>query len=284
MPVIAIRDDAPPDDAVLAEALGRLVPGAPVVVMIHGYRYSPTSPSSDPHRHILALVPDGRHWGAVSWPRRLGLGGGGGLALAWGWDASGSIWRAHRRALASGEVLARLLARLRAMEPDRPVHLIAHSLGARVALAALTRLRSGDVRRVILLAAALSLREAQAACVAPAGRGAEIINVVGRENHPFDLLLRLALPHHGERLRPDRIEASSWLDLPLDDARVLGRLDRMGWPIAQARARICHWSSYLRPGVWALYRALLSRPDETPLAALRDGLGRESAARPAVAP
>ena len=92
MPVIAIRDDALPDDAVPAEALGRLVPAAPVVVMIHGYRYSPACPSSDSHRHILALAPDGRHWGAVSWPRRLDLGGGKGLGPARGWEARGSIW------------------------------------------------------------------------------------------------------------------------------------------------------------------------------------------------
>jgi hypothetical protein len=36
-------------------------------------------------------------------------------------------------------------------------------------------------------------------------------------------------------------------------------LARLGFPLRPASARICHWQPYLRPGVFALYRALLAR-------------------------
>lgn len=276
MPLLALRDDRLPDPAALAEALRGLPPEAPVVVMIHGFRYDPDDPGRDPHRHILALAPDGTAWGAVSWPRRLGLGGAGGLGLAWGWEAGGTIWRAHRRAGASAEALAELVGRLRALDPDRPLHVIAHSLGARVAVLALRRLRAHDVQRMILMAPALAAGEAEEAMRSPAGRAAEVINVAGRENRLFDLLLWLAVPLRGRRLRPGAIRAEGWLDLELDRAEVRAGLRRLGWPVAPSRAAVCHWSGYLRPGVWRLYRALLLRPREAPLAHLR----RASAAAP----
>jgi pimeloyl-ACP methyl ester carboxylesterase len=272
MPVLAIRDDDLPGRAILSDALAGLAPGAPVVVMIHGFRYSPSDPRHDPHRHILAVVPEAQHWGAVSWPRRVGLDEEQGLGIAWGWDAMGSIWCAHRRAATSGEALACFIAALRRLDPDRPVHIIAHSLGVRVALAALSHLREGAVQRVIMLAAATSLRESLIAWASPAGQTAEFINVVGRENCLFDLLLLAALPHQGRRLGRGFVGAENWLDLSLDDHTTLVALGRLGWKVAPARATICHWSSYLRPGIWRLYKALLLHSPQIPLARIRAAL------------
>jgi pimeloyl-ACP methyl ester carboxylesterase len=269
MPVIALCDDRQPEEAIEASMPSDLAPGAPLVAMIHGFRYSPSDASRDPHRHILGPTPDSRRWGSVSWPRRLGLNSDKGLGLAWGWEASGTIWSAHRNAGRSGLGLARAIAHLRHIAPRRPVHVIAHSLGARVACTAIEQLAPGDIDRVILLAAALSVDEARRAAGSPAGRCATFVNVSGSENGIFDVGLRLALPLEGPRLVPGALEPDGWIDLRLDNPAVLEDLARLGWRIAQPQKTICHWSGYLRPGVWKLYRDLLTSPDPAALTHLR---------------
>ncbi|MFD1912771.1 hypothetical protein [Halodurantibacterium flavum] len=263
----------------LGAHLARLDPGAPVIVMIHGFRYSPFGPGNDPHRHIFAAAPERGLLRTVSWPRRLGIRETGGpLGLAFGWDGCGRLDRVHGRAQAAGRALSRLL---QAVPPGRPVHMVAHSLGVRVALAALDGLEAGAAARMILLAAASYRNEARAALVTPAGRRAEFVNVTGRENALFDALAEMLLPApcpldrvlgRGLTDAPHR-----WLDLPLDDPRLLSALRTAGFRIAPP-APVCHWSGYLRPGVFGLYRALLS-DDPLPLARLRALLPAEPAPR-----
>jgi pimeloyl-ACP methyl ester carboxylesterase len=269
MALLPVDDDALPDDGTLASALAGIEPALPVVIMIHGFRFSPSVPVHDPHAHILSLAPGRSCWKAVSWPRHLGLSGKAGLALGFGWQARGTIWQAHARAAQAGARLARLIAALRRVAPERPVHIFAHSLGARVALTALPRLPAGAVDRVILIAAAAFCAESRRAMSSPAGRSVEVINVLGRENWLFDLLLRSALPLRGPTLGRGLRGLGNWLDLPLDKTHTLLRLADMGFRIRPARVYVCHWSSYLRPGVFSLYKALLLRPSEMPLALLR---------------
>jgi hypothetical protein len=45
--------------------------------------------------------------------------------------------------------------------------------------------------------------------------------------------------------------------LQLDDAASLAALRRAGYRIAPPARLVCHWSPYLRPGVFPLYRAVL---------------------------
>ena len=91
------RDPAPP--ALWARA-AHLLPDAPIVVMIHGYRFSPYSTPHCPHRHILSLTPDRDARRALSWPAALGFTADGpeGLAGAYGWEARGSLPDAYRNA------------------------------------------------------------------------------------------------------------------------------------------------------------------------------------------
>ncbi len=269
MSLLPVNEANLPDVATLGAALDRLAPDAPVVILLHGYRFSPSTPPHDPHRHILSDTPDPGCWKAISWPRHLGLTGDQGLAIGFGWEARGTIWAAHRQAALAGDQLARLIATLRAIDPARPVHIFGHSLGARVAFAALHRLPRHAVQRVILLAAAVFRGEAAAALATPAGQTAQVFNVLGRENGVFDLLLCAALPHLGLTVGRGVMTASNWLDLPLDHGPSLSRLAGLGYPIPAPAARICHWSGYLRPGVWRLYRALLLTPGLTPLPFLR---------------
>jgi len=250
----------------------------PVIVMIHGYRFSPGDPRHCPHRHILALDPARGGRKALSWPRALGFGAGGadeGLGIAFGWPARGSIWAAYGRAALAGRGLAVLVRALRDAAPHRPVHLIGHSLGARVGLQALPHLPEAALSRAILLAGAEYASRAETALATPAGRAVEIVNVTSRENDLFDMLLeRLIAPARpgdrslGQGLTPRR----NALTLQLDDPRTLAALAARGYRVAPPGRRICHWSGYLRPGVFDLHADLLRRPEALTLAVLRAAL------------
>lgn len=274
MPLVRINADG--DRPVLVDdldaALDRLPPGAPVIALIHGYKYAPGLEPHCPHRHILSLDPAAAAR-AISWPRHLGFGRGDaaeGLCLSFGWNARGTIWRAHAEAARAGGALAAVLRAVRGAR-GAPVHLVTHSLGARVAMQAMEDLPEGAVGRALLLAAAETRASAERALATGAGRAAEIVNVRSRENTVFDLVFRAAIHPHRPR---DRALGAGlgrddrrWLDLAIDCDRTRAGLAAMGFRIPPPARAICHWSAYLRPGLFPLYRALLR--GGLPLAALR---------------
>ena len=136
------------------EAL-EIAPEGPLCVLIHGFRYEPRAGGIDnPHRECLS--PEG-------WPARLGLSERG-TAVAFGWASDPAYrtggWRdwvaratgsrdggwyasAYRRAPVAADGLALTLTALSRVHPDREIDLLAHSLGARVALRALRRMARG---------------------------------------------------------------------------------------------------------------------------------------------
>lgn len=260
--VNARADSLDYDEVALGTALAALPPNAPVVVMIHGYRFMPGLPGHCPHEHILSLRPTPGVPRAVSWPQELGLGAeGAGLAIAFGWPARGSLRDCYARAADAGAHLATLVARLRMLAPDRPVDVIAHSLGARVVLQALHLLAPDDLARVILLSPAEFRSPATAALHTSAGRAAEVLSVTSRANGLFDLLLEL-LAGGGLRRSVSRgmsRPGPNWTQLRIDDPVSTATLAALGFPLGAHTARICHWSPYLRPGLFALYRAILAR-------------------------
>ena len=79
--------------------------------------------------------------------------------------------RSHRptRPDATGAVLARIARIVAAQRPGLRVNVIAHSLGARVALSALPRLRAGAISRLILLSGAEYRGRASAGAGQPGG-------------------------------------------------------------------------------------------------------------------
>lgn len=280
--VIINHGETPPE--MLWRACAALPPGVPVVVMIHGYRFSPSQPTSNPHRHILSLEPAEGSRRAVSWPRALGFRDphdpADGLAIAYGWEAQGSLRSAYGRAGQVGADLAPLIDRL-AGATGRPVGLIGHSLGARVALSAIADAAPGSVGRAILLAAAELRARAAEAMASPAGRAAEVINVTSRENDLYDLAMEVALSGGVRRalgfgLREAR---DNWLDLQIDAPETLQALRGMGFPVGGRTLRCCHWSPYLRDGVFQLYHAALRQPESLPLWLLRRHLPDHAAPR-----
>lgn len=244
----------------LRERLASTPANAPVVVMIHGFRFAPGARGNCPHLHIFSMTPPDGDRTAVSWPGQWAENGQAGLTIALGWPARGNLIAASLRARAAGRALAELSALVRQIDPDRQLDVIAHSLGARVALCALHHARPGAFRRMILLAGAETLRPARAAMATPAGQAVQVINVTTRENDLFDFLFewlgKAGLDTSiGQGLRRG---LPNWLDLQIDQAATRTILARFGHALPAPLARICHWSLYTRSGTFALYRALLT--------------------------
>lgn len=251
----------------LLPALMRAASGTgPIIVMIPGYKYNPALPDHCPHRTLLRR--DG------SWLRQMGFGMGDpdeGLALTFGWNARGPVWHAARRARVAGGQLGRVLRILHRQARHRPIHLMTHSMGAEVALAALHVVPCGTVTRMLTLTPASYRGTADAALASDAGAALEWINVTSRENALFDLMYeRLVSPRRrGDRVIGNRLTAQNAATLRLDCPRTLTKLQRFGAQIAPPSSRICHWSVYTRPGALAFYNRLLRDPGRLPLAALQ---------------
>lgn len=252
----------------LAERLAWLPSDAPVAILIHGFRYTPTRTWMDPHNQIL---------GAGSWPRRMGFGRGQeGLCISFGWNASGSLWRANAEAAQAGRALAALVARLR-HQHDGPVGVLAHSLGARVALAALPHLGRGDITRMALLAGA---EFCDTATDALHGQKTEVLNVTSRENDGYDFLYEtLMAPLSGRRAISELPSGPGAVTLQIDADDHRDGLARLGFPMRAAPRRMCHWSAYLRPGLFPLYRRFLMEPAALPLPMLRAALPEDVSPR-----
>lgn len=247
------------DTEALRLALDALAPDAVVVVLIHGYRFQPGNADLCPHRHILSPDPQIKDGREISWPLHLGLDGKQGLAIALGWPAGGSLWQAHRQAAAVGKALAEFATEFRRIAPDRPLHVVAHSLGTRVALRGLALAVPGDFGRLVLLSGAETRSMARHAMASPAGHLAEVVNVTSRENDLFDAAFEWLL-HFGRHWSIGQglgEPVSNWHDLWLDQRQTLAALAQLGFPLTAPTRRISHWSPYLRPGVFAFYSAFL---------------------------
>lgn len=290
MPLVAINAELPGHAAdpqrfsTLDMALHRLPADHPIVVLIHGFKFSPFDPARDPHGHILSLNPPTGCRKARSWPRALGFDGvtpRNGLCIGFGWEATGSIWQAYGRAGQSGGVLAKLIERIHQLRPNQQIDILAHSLGARVALSALPHLPAHTLRRMILMTPAETMQAATRALESPAGRSTEFINVTSRENDLYDFAFEwLIAPHRlGDRSLSHRCHSPlpNWLTLQIDQGATLQALRDLGFQIAAPEHRICHWSTYLRPGIFSLYRALLA--SDLPLEELRSSLPDRSSPR-----
>lgn len=259
-------------------ALERVPRGAPVVILIHGYRFSPEAAPHDPHWLLYGAAPPERRSRAApcaDWPAELGFARvdpSAGLCIGFAWDARAGhlasllsegrngFARVYDRAAEAGGRLGDLIAALHAARPDLRFDLFAHSLGARVALTALS---APGVGRAILLGAAEHASVARAAMPDPRPGGPEVYNVISRQNDLFDALFerfaprpegapRGALGRRGLGVRrPD------WIDLQLDSPATESWLADRGAPLGAAGAPICHWSFYLRPRAMELYRSIL---------------------------
>jgi pimeloyl-ACP methyl ester carboxylesterase len=178
----------------LDEALAALPNGHPTTILIHGYRFCPSTAAHDPHRHILSLTPRRDCWKAVSWPRHLHLDRPGtGLGIGFGWPATGALPRVARRAFDAGRSLGQMISAIHRQRPDIPVRIVAHSLGARVALTALHQAPPGVIHGMILISGAEYRGAAERALSGPGASRCAVLNVTSGENAAFDVMFRLAV-------------------------------------------------------------------------------------------
>jgi hypothetical protein len=272
----------------LAASLSEAGPGAPVVVLVHGYKFHPDRRDSDPHRSLFAFRPERVGRRIRSWPEGLGFAddaGASGLCVGFAWPASAphlpslvasgrtGFAEVYDRAGALGPRLAELVALLQRLAPGRPVDLLAHSLGARVALAALPHLAVAPGRMILLGAAELEPRVLEFLARARAPRPPEIYNVTARANDLYDWVFECFVPRRGwgERAVGGGLRAAppTWIDLQLDRAEVTDWINRQGIGLPPPAARLCHWSFYTRENAFALYQAILRRRPGWEVASLR---------------
>ena len=238
----------------------------PTVIMVHGFKYAPYDPLHCPHRKIFA---------ASGWPADLGRHDG--LTVAFGWHARSALRTAYSDALAQGAALARLISMLRVYNPQKPVHIIAHSLGASVAMAALPHLRAGDVGRIVLLTGACHGDLAQTALATDAGCATQVLNVISRENDIFDFAFERLVPGSGAIGRG--LGRDNVVDLQIDCDLTLPVLAQLGHFIGPAQRRVCHWSAYTRPGLMQLYATFLHQPGVLPVDMLHSVLPQQTTPR-----
>lgn len=243
----------------LARIFARLPARYPVIIMIHGYKYLPGHRVHCPHASLF-----GRDGTPNSWPERLGATGTdneGCIAIGFGWNARGSLQHAYGAAADAAQVLGGLIDRISAIAPDRAVHLIGHSLGARVALQSFGHLKTGQVKTLIALAPAEFDDAFCTALATPVGRSCRLLHVTSRENALFDLIAErlIRAPKAGARMIGRKhVSAANVATLQLDCELALMRLGDLGYPISRKSRQVCHWSPYLRGGVFSLYRSILS--------------------------
>ncbi len=268
-------------DAGLDVLATRLPADAPVTVMIHGYRYAPLARGlgrcHDPQRLLYRADPvrpvARRRPPEAAWAHGLGYSEhdpADGLALGFGWQARedrlgalqgidpagfASVYRGAERA---GAALAAAIRRLGAALPGRRIGIFAHSLGARVALAAASELPAGLLGRMVFLGAAEFAGIARERVPE-----AEVYNVISRRNDVYDMLFRTFAPRGaaqgslplGFAGLPEA--GARWLDIQLDHEAVRGWMRRRGIALDPGPWRISHWNFYSDPGAMTLWRSIL---------------------------
>ena len=286
---LAAASDGEGLDEGLRRRLAGVTPGAPIVVMVHGYNYDPARPDADPHRSLFAFVPSRDCRRIRSWPTGLGFADDGGetgpgdrLRLAGdGGDtfrtcsggaapASPSSTTGRRSSASSWRRSCRSVQRL---APGRPVDLLAHSLGARVALAALPHLAEAPGRVILLGAAEFDGRAREGLAAVRSPSPPDVYNVTARANDPYDLAFETFARRRGweERAvgRGLGDERPHWLDLQLDRPDVTAWINERGIRLKPPESRLCHWGFYTRSGALAVYQAILRRRPGWDIEALR---------------
>ncbi len=276
-------------DARLQAQLRLLPAEAPVVVLVHGYKFDPSAETSDnPHRSLYSFAADPMGLKVRSWPAGLGFDPedpASGLCLGYGWPAAArhvpsllasgrtGFAQVYHRAALYGRRLAELIARVQALAPGRAVDVLAHSLGARVALEALPHLEVAPERMVLLGAAEFDARAREALAAAPSRRLPQIYNVTARSNDFYDAMFETFAPRRSWAERAVglglRDPLPCWLDLQLDRDDLTDWVNARGIDLIPSRARLCHWSFYTRGGAFEVYQAILRRRPGWDIATLR---------------
>ncbi|MEM8570150.1 MAG: alpha/beta hydrolase [Pseudomonadota bacterium] len=271
------------------ERLLRALPASSrVLILIHGYRYHPDSFDRNPHHWLYSRREDLGCQRARSWP--LGLGyetdeSQDGLCIGFGWPALEPHLPAMRQtgktgfslvygqALNAGAQLAELMKHIQVSRPDLSIDILAHSLGARVALSALPSLKRVSGRLILLGAAEYQSNARGFLAASPQDGALEVYNITARFNDLYDAFFAALAPRPRRRERTLGLglgtDHANWIDLQLDRDEFARWLGDRGIALEPIRARFCHWGFYTQAGVFALYRSILARDPGWDVATLK---------------
>ena len=245
------------------------LPSAPkVLIMVNGFDYDPTEHSDDnPHQTLFEewresvqkyTDDDWECFGFGWYSAELEPGSWlGGLVRAhwnpyrWGWELAGN---------AAG-ILAQAIQK-RLDGPSAEICIIAHSLGARVVLSALSQLPSESVARVLLLNGS---EYSQSSKVIATYTDSHVLNVIVRADDVLNKLgsvfapeafIKAVVGQSGIHNPPD-----NWLDICLDDPGVQARATTCGYDNIRGDNPdniADHWYSYRHVDNWPLFCDFLS--------------------------
>ena len=206
-------------------------PDAPIIVMLHGQGFDPCIARVDPFRSIFAYDPYGDrirdYWRLQSWAHRFKCAPQKSMMIGYGWQAhstdfvmSANVNAVARNAVMEAQQFGAFVQRLNAITPQRPVHVIAHGMGAKLALRSLETTPKMRIKRLIMLNGQGLITDGLLAMNAKAGQKTEFYNIYERstarlrfiDRHcekagPIDHILALGFPFQRHR----------WVDIPLAD-------------------------------------------------------------------
>ena len=198
----------------LEPALAALPVGAPIVIYVHGHLDWPHPKVLQQAREQVGLAI------TLNWPataRFIGV-----------FPDVGQLYDDAGKAAPSLAWLINLLAEL---SPDRQIDLMAHSLGARVGLQALPRLKQGNLARFVGLAAVEFSAITLAALQAPVARDIAFYNVTTAKTALFHRLMHHFGPRPGPAdgllCRGFAFPRRNWIDIRLDAPAVRHPLGEM---------------------------------------------------------
>ena len=234
-----------------------------IIIMINGFDYDPTEHSDDnPHQtlfrewgeRVQTLAGDdwecfGFGWYSAELEPSSWLGGlirGYWNPYRWGWELAGQ---------AAGILAKAIQSRLDGSNAE--ICIIAHSLGARVALSALAQLPSDSVMRVLLLNGS---SYSQSSKVIATYTDSHVLNVIVKAD---DVLNKLGSVFAPEAFIEAVVGQSgienppvNWLDICLDDPDVQARATACGYDNIRGdnpNNIADHWYSYTHADNWPLF-------------------------------
>ena len=239
-----------------------------VVVMVNGFDFDPTEGGDDnPHKTLFK-----------DWNKRLSdAEAGAWQCFGFGWYSAelepqswlGGVFRGHwnpyrwswELAHQAGGILAEAIDTHMRSCPDSKVCIMAHSMGARVALGALRQLDCGRVWRTLLLNGS---EYSQTAKTIAGHTACKVLNIVVEADDVLDKLGSVFAPEAfikavvGQKglLDPPK----NWLDFRLDDEETRTWAERKGYKNLRGDNpdRIAdHWYSYTHECNWVLFRDFL---------------------------
>ncbi len=276
----------------LAQALRHVPRHAPIVIMVHGYKYHPSHKCANPHKTLFAHN-DQNPSKTISWPLGLGfqkMTHDDGLAIGFGWEGRpsrkirpkprlDSFAHVYAQANRAGGHLARLIDCISELAPGRKVDILAHSLGARVTFSALMRVKSKNMGRIIFMGGAeyASVAERYFRHVNRSPE-LEFFCVRTRKNAFVDFLFETFAPRSHPKDRAIGFgyqgPSQNWMNIELDDPATLSMLAARGIGISKARSLklVDHWGFYSRAGILSFYQHLLRHRQSWRLDDLRQEL------------